>query len=126
MTGAQTDRIETPPYVTAANLLLNLAGLVFEKVKDAPNELNTSEPYFTAWNRLRRSADIVLNAQSPFLSDDEFARMSSAMVLAHKQAHGIPSSDESLRLVTCECKAARDIAFIALALKVDKERRGCR
>jgi hypothetical protein len=107
MTGAQTLPIQTPPFETAATLILRVALLLFQK---ATHKRGLDDAAFLAWSTLRRTASHFLSRSSICLTNPERECLIKALMIAHSVAH--PEGEHS-PAQSCGCEMGRAIWELA-------------
>jgi hypothetical protein len=117
MTGAQTEPVRTPAYLTAVALLLRLSGPLFKRWAASEAEEN-EQAFYDAWATLRRTAEWFLAKSSMLLSSLDNVALLDAFKAAHDSYHTgarilgevAPSSDH------CPCHVAQTIRELKTVL----------
>jgi hypothetical protein len=123
MTGANTDKIQTPLWEVASGILLRLASnLFYDAIHQG--EMKIGDPIFEHWHALRSIAVRYLENRSTLLQPFDRERMIGALKFVHEFQHsrsgtfrGWPIGD----VESCLCSAAVDLRALALILAEERE-----
>lgn len=120
MTGSNTDKVETAPYMQGAAILLRIASPLF-RAWMKPGPADPLDPYYNAWFMLRRIAAAFLERRHTKLARADREGLIAALKVAHDLAHdldldGIPPVD------VCHCDVSEDICALVALMASDAQR----
>ena len=129
MTGANTDKVETPLWAQANAIILALASALFDRwgyLEDDKRRCRRREiaqdQCYNAWFALRKIAEMFLANRSCRVRAAEREMLASALKFAHEMAHDTLPGEVPV-ILDCQCSVAEKIRDLMVIMADDVQRK---